>query len=68
MWVSCVLSAEVVRAFWIVQETLAGMNGRPEVVHGINRQSVLPHHHSGLSLSQLSCSGVSTPPELGISL
>lgn len=40
MWVSSVLIAEVVRAFWTVQETLAGMSGRPEEACDSKGQSV----------------------------
>ena len=40
MWLSSVLTAEVVRAFRTVQEALAGMSGRPEEAQSSKGQSV----------------------------
>lgn len=40
MWVSSALTVEVAGAFWTVQETLAGMPGRPDEAHGSKVQSV----------------------------
>lgn len=58
MWVSSVFISEVVRAFRIVKETLAGMSRRPEEARGSKAQCYLPHPNGGLLFLQLSCLGV----------